>query len=354
MFMALCLWNWRNTEEGDPLTEPQKHIPGLRSDLELVHVFGQDRILGTLVTHVLHPQRREHVRVPHSDPRILVSVKTTTAYHRQRLSLLLFTWMESVSPQQLYIITEKGANDVWIKEAELSGIHVVKSHCPAGHAMDSLCCKSGQEFEEYYRAIETGESFRWFCHFDDDEYLNIGSLSKQLETYNSSKDYYVGHWLTKLGKEPQTLGNFKDFPEAKRTHYFYATGASYCISAGLMKKVEKYFRGISFVLTCHKIALTDDFTLGAIIGGVLGIDLTEVSTMLSQGEDFTRYNTSELRNMITISSKEHLHNRIKIPDSPFSDAEDPTGFLSYHCLLYPQVTWCHNPTLHDYRPFTHH
>jgi hypothetical protein len=150
------------------------------------------------------------------------------------------------------------------------------------------------------------------------------------------------------------LGNFKDFPEAKRTHYFYATGASYCISAGLMKKVEKYFRGISFVLTCHKIALTDDFTLGAIIGGVLGIDLTEVSTMLSQGEDFTRYNTSELRNMITISSKEHLHNRIKIPDSPFSDAEDPTGFLSYHCLLYPQVTWCHNPTLHDYRPFTHH
>ena len=81
------------------------------------------------------------------------------------------------------------------------------------------------------------------------------------------------------------------------------------------------------------------------IGGVLGIDLTEVSTMLSQGEDFTRYNTSELRNMvsihmhhnhnmtsatviilqITISSKEHLHNRIKTPDSPFSDAEDPTG-----------------------------
>ena len=103
MFMALCLWNWRNTEEGDPLTEPQKHIPGLRSDLELVHVFGQDRILGTLVTHVLHPQRREHVRVPHSDPRILVSVKTTTAYHRQRLSLLLFTWMESVSPQQVQI-----------------------------------------------------------------------------------------------------------------------------------------------------------------------------------------------------------------------------------------------------------
>lgn len=28
---------------------------------------------------------------------------------------------------------------------------------------------------------------------------------------------------------------------------------------------------------------------------------------------------------ITISSKEHLHNRIRIPDSPFTEAEDPTG-----------------------------
>ena len=76
----------------------------------------------------------------------------------------------------------------------------------------------------------------------------------------------MGHWLTKLGKKPQTLGNFRHFPEAKRTQYFYATGASYCISAGLMKKVEKYFRGKSFVSTCHRIGLTDDFTLGSVIG----------------------------------------------------------------------------------------
>ena len=106
--------------------------------------------------------------------------------------------------------------------------------------------------------------FRWFCHFDDDEYLNIGLLAKQLRTYNFSGDYYVGHSLGKV--EPQTQGNFKDFPEAKRTHYLSATGASYCISAGLMKKVEKYFRGGSFVSTCHKLSLADDLTLGAIIG----------------------------------------------------------------------------------------
>ena len=105
--------------------------------------------------------------------------------------------------------------------------------------------------------------FRWFCHFDDDEYLNIGSLSKQLRMYNFSGDYYVGH---KLGKKPRTLTHWKYFPQAKLTHYFYATGASYCISAGLMKKIEEYFRGKLFVFTCHKADSTDDLTLGAIIG----------------------------------------------------------------------------------------
>ena len=30
------------------------------------------------------------------------------------------------------------------------------------------------------------------------------------------------------------------------------------------------------------------------LGGVLGINLTEVSTMLSQGEDFTQLNTTQL------------------------------------------------------------
>lgn len=36
-----------------------------------------------------------------------------------------------------------------------------------------------------------------------------------------------------------------------------------------------------------------------VVGGVLGIDLTEVSTMLSQGEDFTRLSISDLRDMVS-------------------------------------------------------
>ena len=151
---------------------------------------------------------------------------------------------------------------------------------------ESLCCKSGLEYEQFYKALESGKKFRfstnvmvdstnihhvyllprWFCHFDDDEYLNVVNLFKELKKYDSSADYYVGHWLTKHGNKPKKIGRFKFFPEAKRTRYFYATGASYCVSSGLMKKVKKYFRGKSFPVTCRKIGLTDDYTVGSVIG----------------------------------------------------------------------------------------
>ena len=33
---------------------------------------------------------------------------------------------------------------------------------------------------------------RWFCHFDDDNYVNIPRLGQVLELYDSGKDWYLG------------------------------------------------------------------------------------------------------------------------------------------------------------------
>ena len=33
---------------------------------------------------------------------------------------------------------------------------------------------------------------KWYCHFDDDVYVNVKELSKLLSQYNSSKPYYIG------------------------------------------------------------------------------------------------------------------------------------------------------------------
>jgi len=101
-------------------------------------------------------------------------------------------------------------------------------------------------------------------------------LSTQLRKYNSSRRYYLGHWLSKRGKDPLTVGNFKRFPEAKRASFFYATGPAYCISSALMKDVERYFRGKKLISTCHNMGLTQDVTLGAIIGKSILVACTAV------------------------------------------------------------------------------
>jgi hypothetical protein len=88
---------------------------------------GPDRILGSILTHILKPELSQRVEVAEadSDPGILVSVKTTTRYHQHRLSLLLFTWMKTLPPEQLYIVTDRKANDPWIREAKLAGIYTI-------------------------------------------------------------------------------------------------------------------------------------------------------------------------------------------------------------------------------------
>ena len=74
---------------------PRQYVQGL------YQIPGPDKILGTVLTHVLRPELSERVHVPEGDPEILVSVKTTTLYHQHRLSLLLFTWMQTLSPKQV-------------------------------------------------------------------------------------------------------------------------------------------------------------------------------------------------------------------------------------------------------------
>lgn len=34
--------------------------------------------------------------------------------------------------------------------------------------------------------------FRWFCHFDDDNYLNVEQLQQLLSEYDSSSLWYLG------------------------------------------------------------------------------------------------------------------------------------------------------------------
>ena len=36
--------------------------------------------------------------------------------------------------------------------------------------------------------------YQWYCHFDDDMYVNIPALGKLLEQYDPHQPYYIGRW----------------------------------------------------------------------------------------------------------------------------------------------------------------
>ena len=82
-----------------------------------------------------------------------------------------------------------------------------------------LCCKSGEEFRAYYKATKStqhkyrfspelfsekcnGEycisfSFtcRWFCHVDDDAYVNMVQLVRLFEPYDpTTQKLFFGHY----------------------------------------------------------------------------------------------------------------------------------------------------------------
>ena len=63
--------------------------------------FIMTKAFGSFVTHIVCPECRERIRQPDSDPKIHLSVKTANIYHKTRLPLLFFTWMQTVDPDQV-------------------------------------------------------------------------------------------------------------------------------------------------------------------------------------------------------------------------------------------------------------
>lgn len=56
--------------------------------------------------------------------------------------------------------------------------------------------------------------YRWFCHFDDDNYVNVPRLLEILSNYNPKKDWYLGKPsirtpLEILDKEYQSINKIR-------------------------------------------------------------------------------------------------------------------------------------------------
>ncbi|TNN68103.1 Beta-1,3-N-acetylglucosaminyltransferase lunatic fringe [Liparis tanakae] len=200
------------------------------------------------------------------------------------------------------------------EDAELKkkiGSHAINTNCSAAHSRQALSCKMAVEYDKF---IESGK--KWFCHVDDDNYVNVRTLVKHLSQYPHTQDMYIGKpSLDRPIEATERLGDNK----MKPVNFWFATGgAGFCVSRGLALKMSPWASGGHFMNTAEKIRLPDDCTVGYIIESVLGVPLTR----------------SNLYGMF-----ENKSNIINFKGA-FPVEEDPSRFKSVHCLLYPDTPWC--------------
>lgn len=73
---------------------------------------------------------------------LLISVKTTKAYHDTRLEMIIKTWYQ-LAKEQTWFFTD--TDDPHYQK--LTNGHMVNTNCSQGHFRKALCCKMGKEFE---------------------------------------------------------------------------------------------------------------------------------------------------------------------------------------------------------------
>ncbi|XP_043821089.1 beta-1,3-N-acetylglucosaminyltransferase manic fringe [Dromiciops gliroides] len=260
---------------------------------------------------------------------VYIAVKTTQSFHRSRLRLLLDTWI-SRARKQTYIFSD--GEDQALQER--LGPHLVVTNCSAEHSHPALSCKMAAEFDAF---LASGLS--WFCHLDDDNYLNPEALLTLLSSFSPTWDVYVGKpSLNRPIKASEPMPNNQTRP----VRFWFATGgAGFCINRRLARKMVPWASGPNFLSTSTRIRLPDDCTVGYIVECKLGRRLLPSPLFHSHLENLQVLGAAQLPSQVTLSYGifEKKLNAIDL-EGPFSPQEDPSRFRSLHCLLYPDTSWC--------------
>ncbi|KAM9637636.1 beta-1,3-N-acetylglucosaminyltransferase manic fringe isoform 3-T3 [Morphnus guianensis] len=161
---------------------------------------------------------------------VFIAVKTTKRFHQSRMELLLDTWI-SRAREQTYVFTDE--EDDGLKRR--MGDHAIFTNCSAEHSHLALSCKMSAEFDAF---LASGRS--WFCHLDDDNYLNPWALLKLLSSYSATWDVYLGKpSLNRPIRASEMLPN----NQTKSVRFWFATGgAGFCISRKLASKMVPWAR----------------------------------------------------------------------------------------------------------------
>uniref|UniRef100_A0A8C6WSE6 MFNG O-fucosylpeptide 3-beta-N-acetylglucosaminyltransferase n=1 Tax=Neogobius melanostomus TaxID=47308 RepID=A0A8C6WSE6_9GOBI len=259
---------------------------------------------------------------------VYLAVKTTGKFRKTRLELLLQTWI-SKTRTHTYIFTD--AEDEALRAA---GYNVEVTRCQADHSQQALSCKMSAEYDGFMSSDK-----RWFCHVDDDNYLNPGGLLSLLQSFPQGGELYVGR--ASLDR-PITAHELLDGNKTREVQFWFATGgAGFCLSRALAERMSPWASGSRFEQTSALIRLPDDCTVGFIVERRLGRSMVHCPLFHSHLENLLLVQQKDLSRQVTLSygMLENKMNTIEVKGG-FSSEQDPSRFKTIHCLLYPFTSWC--------------
>ena len=129
---------------------------------------------------------------------------------------------------------------------------------------------------------------KWYCHFDDDTFLNFEALQNHLSTYAEEKPIYVGKKsISKPVKITYTSNNEKTIQS--KPFNFATGGAGWCINRPMYQRLLNLLSNDSeFSRVSRTTGLPDDMTIGFLIESELGEKLESVEKFHSHLENLNQ------------------------------------------------------------------
>lgn len=159
---------------------------------------------------------------------LFISVKTSEKFLVDRIEIILKTWF-NLARDSIYFFTDS-ENHLYQKKTRG---HMINTNCSASHNRRALCCKMGVELDAFVRMKEK----KWFCHFDDDNYVNVPKLLELVTSYDDKDDWYLGKPSIKVPLQIINRSN------GSKIGFWFATGgAGFCLSRSLVLKMMPFTR----------------------------------------------------------------------------------------------------------------
>lgn len=260
---------------------------------------------------------------------VFISVKTSGKFHKTRLTPILETWFQT-APEQTWFFTDSEDPGLNLR----TGGHLINTGCPADHSRTALSCKMEAELTEFLKSEKS-----WFCHVDDDNYLNARSLVKILAKYTPEKDWYLGKVSI---PQPLEILDRLVLPTQRKVRFWFATGgAGFCLSRSMAEKMRPWIDNGQFQKLADEIRLPDDVTVGYISEVLLQVPLEQVPQFHSHLEplrlvshpeteitlSYSQYEDSGEMNLVELDGGNDIKENI---------LNDETMFYAVHCKLYPR------------------